>query len=412
MYIKNRTVNTIFIWCFLIFGSSVGRSQSWQQVTAIDSANVYSLIDHGGAMYAITENRIFRSDDAGDSWQETAAKPNVSGIFYKLLSHGDDIFLGTYGSGVFRTSNGGQSWQSFGSGPSQISGLTILGDSLYAGTSGSGIFVIDLQNPTGWTSYNSGLFQMGVTTVSTSGNNLVAGAGLYLFMRPRGAAQWFVIDLDGTSIQREINDTYVFGNHLFVGTDRGIYKGSVDGQNFGKSDIAFFPNREIVAFTSFQSQLITGLMVFSEHWVLTSDDMGADWEVRAHEYSEIWDLHVSGNRLWAARSDGLWYIDISSWTGIGDDPAPNLPAAYQLDQNYPNPFNPATTIRYQLPAAGRVVLKIFNILGSEVATLIDENKPAGEHSVEFDAGTLPSGYYIYQIKSNGFESAKKMLLIR
>jgi hypothetical protein len=85
---------------------------------------------------------------------------------------------------------------------------------------------------------------------------------------------------------------------------------------------------------------------------------------------------------------------------------------YALMQNYPNPFNPNTTISYQLPKSGQVTIKVYDVLGNEVKTLINEYKTAGSYSVNFDAGKLSSGMYIYRITADGFTSAKKMLLIK
>jgi hypothetical protein len=89
-----------------------------------------------------------------------------------------------------------------------------------------------------------------------------------------------------------------------------------------------------------------------------------------------------------------------------------IPTAYSLEQNYPNPFNPSTTIKYQLPKGGFVTLKIFDILGREVATLVNENKVAGRFTVEFNASKLPSGVYIYNLKTRDFTSCKKMMLTK
>jgi len=85
---------------------------------------------------------------------------------------------------------------------------------------------------------------------------------------------------------------------------------------------------------------------------------------------------------------------------------------YVLMQNYPNPFNPNTTISYQLPKSGQVTIKVYDVLGNEVKTLVNEYKPAGEYSVNFDAGKLSSGVYIYRITAGGYTSAKKMTLIK
>lgn len=85
---------------------------------------------------------------------------------------------------------------------------------------------------------------------------------------------------------------------------------------------------------------------------------------------------------------------------------------FELHQNYPNPFNPVTIIKYTLKDAGLVKIKVYNILGSEVAELVNEMKEAGYHSAEFNASNLPSGVYIYTMQVNGFSSSNKMLLLK
>jgi hypothetical protein len=89
-----------------------------------------------------------------------------------------------------------------------------------------------------------------------------------------------------------------------------------------------------------------------------------------------------------------------------------LPIEYALEQNYPNPFNPTTTIRYQLPKDGMVTLKVYDILGAEVVTLVNEEKAAGKYEANFDASRLASGVYIYRIQVNEFNSVKKMVLLK
>ena len=89
-----------------------------------------------------------------------------------------------------------------------------------------------------------------------------------------------------------------------------------------------------------------------------------------------------------------------------------LPLRFTLEQNYPNPFNPSTIINYSIKEAGVVKLKVFDVLGSEVAELVNESKDAGNHSVEFNASNLPSGVYIYTLQVNGYSASRKMLLIK
>ncbi len=89
-----------------------------------------------------------------------------------------------------------------------------------------------------------------------------------------------------------------------------------------------------------------------------------------------------------------------------------IPDDYLLEQNYPNPFNPTTKIKYQNPQLSFVILKVFDVLGNEVATLVNEEKTIGNYEVEFDATNLPSGIYFYQLKTNNFTQTKKMILLK
>ena len=90
----------------------------------------------------------------------------------------------------------------------------------------------------------------------------------------------------------------------------------------------------------------------------------------------------------------------------------NIPANYSLNQNYPNPFNPSTNISYQLPKSGFVTLKVYNALGKEVATLVNEQKQVGKYSVDFSALGLSSGIYFYSIHSGSYFATRKMILLK
>jgi hypothetical protein len=90
----------------------------------------------------------------------------------------------------------------------------------------------------------------------------------------------------------------------------------------------------------------------------------------------------------------------------------NVPAEYILSQNYPNPFNPTTTIRFGLPERSTVTVKVFNLLGEEVATVVDGIYDAGERAVEFDAANLASGVYVYRLQAGTFTQTRKMVVMR
>jgi hypothetical protein len=97
--------------------------------------------------------------------------------------------------------------------------------------------------------------------------------------------------------------------------------------------------------------------------------------------------------------------------GVGGNLAA-IPAQYALQQNYPNPFNPTTTISYSIQHDSRVVLKVYNILGKEVATLVNDQKVAGDYSVVWDAHTVPSGIYWYRMMSDDFSATRQMVLLK
>ncbi|NWG28357.1 MAG: T9SS type A sorting domain-containing protein [Ignavibacteriaceae bacterium] len=90
----------------------------------------------------------------------------------------------------------------------------------------------------------------------------------------------------------------------------------------------------------------------------------------------------------------------------------NISYVYTLSQNYPNPFNPTTTISYAIKTAGEVTLKVYDMLGIEIASLVNEIKEAGNYSVEFNAATLPSGIYVYRLTSGNFVDTKKLILLK
>ncbi|WP_407931627.1 T9SS type A sorting domain-containing protein, partial [Ignavibacterium album] len=85
---------------------------------------------------------------------------------------------------------------------------------------------------------------------------------------------------------------------------------------------------------------------------------------------------------------------------------------FQLYQNYPNPFNPSTKISWQSSVSSWQTLKVYDVLGKEVASLVDEFKPAGNYEIEFDARNISSGIYFYELKTNTFCDQKKMIVIK
>jgi len=106
----------------------------------------------------------------------------------------------------------------------------------------------------------------------------------------------------------------------------------------------------------------------------------------------------------------VWMLEAETGTGIEDKDY--SPEGYALGQNYPNPFNPVTTIEYNIPKESIVQISVFNLLGEEVAKLVNEFKQAGRYSVSFNAADLPSGIYLYRIQADNYSQTKKLSLVK
>jgi len=113
-----------------------------------------------------------------------------------------------------------------------------------------------------------------------------------------------------------------------------------------------------------------------------------------------------------SNSDTLKFKLVVSKNITGIDNQENLPDKFYLSQNYPNPFNPSTTIEYNIPKAGLVTLKIYDILGREVRTIVNKEKTAGSYKISFNASSFASGVYFYRLTSGGFTLIKKMVLLK
>jgi choice-of-anchor B domain-containing protein len=130
-------------------------------------------------------------------------------------------------------------------------------------------------------------------------------------------------------------------------------------------------------------------------------------------FEGCWGVYMFPSGLIAAsdRQTGLYILKMDS-NLVGNINNENLPKDYSLKQNYPNPFNPVTKIEYSLPENTHAVIKIYDILGKEIATITDKFETAGNHFVIYDASRLSSGIYFYTLKAGEYVSTKKMTLIK
>lgn len=109
---------------------------------------------------------------------------------------------------------------------------------------------------------------------------------------------------------------------------------------------------------------------------------------------------------------GFWYVYYNDVITSVEDQQEIIPTVFKLEQNYPNPFNPSTIIKFAVPEKSNVLIKIYDILGGEVATLVNEELETGWYERSFNASSLASGIYIYRMNAGNFISTKKMLMVK
>lgn len=156
-------------------------------------------------------------------------------------------------------------------------------------------------------------------------------------------------------------------------------------------------------------------------WGISINNMSTDTLISTRMINPSASVELIGNydrevnyAVWEDSSDnGVKLFALKLKSSMPDDVITRIfPQEYNLSQNYPNPFNPSTTINYQIPVAGYVSLKIYDLLGREIATLVDGEKSPGYYKATFDGSNLASGVYLYRLQSGAFIAMKKFVLIK
>ena len=129
-------------------------------------------------------------------------------------------------------------------------------------------------------------------------------------------------------------------------------------------------------------------------------------------YQGCWGVYKfpSGKIIASDMNTGLYVLKMGKTVGINNNVTELN--EFRLEQNYPNPFNPKTIINYELGNKNFVSVKVYDVLGNEVRTLVNENKPAGSYSIEFDGSDLSSGMYFYKLTTDSFNEVRKMILLK
>lgn len=405
---------------------------------------------------------IFRSDDAGNSFIPVQATQGTFGYNYDAAkdilidpSNGD-VYQSRYEGLKFALENGfqvGQIWRSTDAGANwtKISnGLPngtpkLIGDfnsgspgnrTLYCAIYNHGIYKTT-NSGTNWTAINSGLGTDSgkVWQIAVHPNNsnilyaglLKLGAGGEIYKSTNAGGNWTkLISAPNEvilSIKIDKNNGYVYvsaTNYFEYTFSGGLYRSTDEGQTWNKIfnqprivDVEIHPTNSNLIFAASQSWYQWNTSINSGVFVSTNG--GVDWQNitnnLGHTHIRLMKLnpHNPNQVFVGTGGGGLWYGNYTS-TSVGQEV--NGVLDYKLYQNYPNPFNSTTMLEFALPREALVTLKVYNMLGQEVTTLVNEKKLAGTHLVQFDASHLPTGVYFYKIVAGGYVQAKKMVLLK
>ena len=293
---------------------------------------------------------------------------------------------------LYRTTNGMQSWIA-------ISGDLTRGANGRIGT----ITTIDVA-PTDSNVIYVGTDDAKISVTTDGGKNWNDVTGSL----PMRWVTRVAVDPDSPNVAYVTQSGYLedsFSSHLNKTTDFGNSWTNIGG------GLPAVPLNDIVIDPLYRGYLYVATDLDVEY----SSDNGGTWNalgsglppVPVHDLA----LHSPTRKLVAfTHGRSAYAFDLTGITSVG--PVRNIAQQFRLDQNYPNPFNPGTVISYQLPVTSFVTLKVYDEIGREVDRLVNGEQLAGSHSVRWNAANLPSGVYIYQLRSGGIVESKKMLLIK
>jgi hypothetical protein len=310
---------------------------------------------------------IFRSEDNWINWDTLYVYEYGAS---NLLVHNNDLFA-SLGFSFIKSTDYGNTWNVIDSIPPNFLGMYSIDDYLYL-YAGSNELYRSEDNGSSWILISS--FPGASFTLISNGQYLFTG-GIYGVTRSsNGGIDW---DLVNTGLP----------------------------DNFRVEILTAKPN---ILFASGSDTTYTHLIFCSinngENWINISEGLNLG------KFVWINSLLIKDYFLFTATEIGMWRYNFSTLVNVSDQKGISL--EYDLSQNYPNPFNPSTTIKYQIPEIYFVTIKVYDVLGNEIATLVNEEKPAGEYEVEFNGTGLSSGIYFYQLQAGSFVETKKMVLMR
>ncbi len=404
---KNMKKSSLFIITAFILILSINSNAQWVQMNngiGLDKY-IYSITASGNNIYAGTNTGIYLSTNNGTSWTQNGLNNQY---VLSLATLGNNIFAGTDINGIYLSTNNGSNWTQTSLNNYTVWSFAITGNSVFAGTQNGGIY-LSSNNGANW--IQSGMNNYTVNSLLASGNNIFAGTANGVFISSNNGSNWTQTALNN----RYVNSLVVSGNSIFAGTDSlGVYLSTNNGLSWTQTVL----NNQFV-----NSLAVSGNNIFAGIGrypaglgsVYLSTNNGSSWIEKNQGFNVIpivTRLLTTNNFIFAGTYGlSVWRRDLSELFGIKQI-SEMVPGSFSLSQNYPNPFNPLTKIRFEVPRADFVTVKIFDVLGREITALVNEQLQPGTYEVEWNAGDNPSGVHYYTIRTTAFSQTKKMVLIK
>lgn len=420
---KNIYVYLIAVVC--IFTSSIPLYAQWVQTNGAVGYQIFCLAENGNNLFAGSfGGGVFLSTNDGKDW--FSASNNLNGNVYSLAVFEGNVFAGTDNYNYKTTDNGFYWTQIYNGLASNWSGaLYVYGSSLYAAGSG-GVYVL---NNTGssWTRITDPWGELQsviinhmiiISNPGTGSPYIFIASAKGIYRSDNNGQSWSAVNNGLTDFT--IN-AFEFvpdnGGNLYAGTNDGggVFRSTDFGLNWKRvnNGLEITPNMAVYAFAHHGSDLFvsTGGGIFlskdyGENWFHVDDDFNAT----ARSLLVTNDSKLIAGTLYY----GIWSRPLSEMTSIKDFPENEFLQNFSLEQNHPNPFNPSTKIRWQSPVSCWQTLRIYDMLGNQIAILVDEYKTAGIYEIEFNPASSirdpSSGIYYYQIRAGSFIQTKKMVM--
>lgn len=390
-----------FYFVFVVLISLSSTRAQWVKCTGFSNEDVRCLITAEDNIYAGTiEKGIYVSSNNGNNWTQTSLNNKTVWTFALI---GTTIYAGSDGFGVFQTINKGVNWTQTTLNNYSITALVSNGDNIYAGTAFNGIYR-STNKGSSWT--QTSLNNKQILAMISVDNNLYAGVaheGIYL--SSNSGSNWSKTSFPGDAWSFTKTDNTIFAG-AFYG---GVYLSANNGTSWSQVALA---GTTVYSMASYQNSVFAGTY---QSGIYLSENKGSTWrEINQGLPASIIvkSILIKDGTVFAGTDQGVWRRSLSEITAVEKNNS-EVPAKFNLQQNYPNPFNPATTIEYSLPKSGQVILKVLDVSGREITTLVNEYKSAGNHTVNYTtASSLSSGVYFYQVSAGGMIQTKKMLLMK